>query len=165
MLDRAADRLSTFPRQAPEHAIYGPDVPFKVVFARPLDCSEGRAKPGLQGWNPVCRGCPLSPGIDSFSYPLGMSVSTEINPTLPGANLIQSGLVDLSKGRETPEALLVSIGATRLQSLGIELSAPIAFPEHKLYLHLASEKGDAAHSAYNALVRQLVSFERAACVS
>lgn len=39
-------------------------------------------------------------------------------------------------------------------------------PEHKLYLLLAKEKGDAAHSAYNALIRRLVSFERAAaCAS
>ena len=64
------------------------------------------------------------------------------------------------------EALLISIGAPRLQSLGIEVSAPIASPEHKLYLFLADQKGDAAHSSYNALIRQLVSFERAAaCAS
>jgi hypothetical protein len=46
--------------------------------------------------------------------------------------------------------------------VGIDLSIPITSPEHKLYALLASEKGDAAHSAYNALIRRLVSFERAA---
>jgi len=84
----------------------------------------------------------------------------------PGADLIQRGVADLNAGRETAEALLVSIGATRLRAAGIELSSPIASPEHKLYLLLARERGNAAHSAYNALVRRLVSFERtAACAN
>lgn len=81
---------------------------------------------------------------------------------LPGADLVQRGVADLSDGRESAEALLVSIGAPRLRTVGIEISAPIAAPEHKLYLLLAEEQGDAAHSAYNALIRRLVSFERAA---
>jgi hypothetical protein len=86
--------------------------------------------------------------------------------SLPGANLVKRGAEDLGDGRESAEALLVSIGAPRLRSLGIKLSSPIASPEHKLYLLLAHEKGDAAHSAYNALLRRLVSFEQAAaCVS
>ncbi len=86
--------------------------------------------------------------------------------TLPGADLVKRGAEDLDGGHESPEALLVSIGAPRLRSMGIELPSPIASPEHKLYLLLAREKGDAAHSAYNALIRRLVSFERAAaCVN
>ena len=86
--------------------------------------------------------------------------------TLPGADLVKRGAEDLDNGHESAEALLVSIGSPRLQSIGIELSSPIPSPEHKLYLLLAGEKGDAAHSAYNALIRRLVSFERAAaCVS
>jgi hypothetical protein len=85
---------------------------------------------------------------------------------LPGADLIQRGVADLDVGCESLEALVVSVGAPRLRSIGIELSTPIPSPEHKLYLLLAREKGDAAHSAYNALIRRLVSFERAAaCVS
>jgi hypothetical protein len=86
--------------------------------------------------------------------------------TLPGADLVRRGTADLDAGRESAEALLVSIGAPRLRSLGIELPTPIASPEHRLYALLASKKGDAAHSAYNALIRRLVSFERAAaCAS
>jgi hypothetical protein len=81
---------------------------------------------------------------------------------LPGADLVQRGVADLDAGLESAEALLVSIGAPRLRTVGIDLSAPIASPEHKLYLLLAREKGDAAHSTYNALIRRLVSFERAA---
>jgi len=45
---------------------------------------------------------------------------------------------------------------------GIEVPTPIASPERKLYLLLAHEQGNAAHSAYNALIRRLVSFKRAA---
>jgi hypothetical protein len=85
---------------------------------------------------------------------------------LPGSDLVRRGVADLDARRESAEALLVSIGAPRLRSVGIELSTPIASPEHKLYLLLAHEKGNAAHSAYNALIRRLVSFERAAaCAS
>lgn len=92
------------------------------------------------------------------------SVSTvpEHMEALPGAALIERGIADLSAGRETVESLLVSIGATRLRSIGMELPSPIESPEHKLYLLLARAKGNAAHSAYNALIRRLVSFERTA---
>jgi hypothetical protein len=90
----------------------------------------------------------------------GMKTIPRNPEALPGADLIKRGAADLDAGQETVEALLVSIGATRLRSAGIALSSPIASPEHKLYLLLAREKGDAAHSAYNALVRRLVSFER-----
>lgn len=86
--------------------------------------------------------------------------------SLPGGTLVERGAEDLKAERESVEALLVSIGAPRLRSVGIELSSPIASPEHKLYALLAREKGNAAHSAYNALIRRLVSFERAAtCAS
>jgi hypothetical protein len=85
---------------------------------------------------------------------------------LPGADLVRQGIQDLDAGRESTESLLVSIGAPRLQSAGIDISRPIASPEHKLYLRLSREKGNAAHSAYNSLIRRLVSFERAAaCAS
>lgn len=86
--------------------------------------------------------------------------------SLPAADLIAQGLADLEAQRESVEALLVSIGAPRLRSLGYELNSPFDSPEHRLYLRLAREKGNAAHSAYNALIRRLVSFERAAqCAS
>lgn len=81
---------------------------------------------------------------------------------LPGADLIQRGVSDLRMGHESVEALLVSIGAPRLRSVGIDVGEEIAEPEHRLYLLLARQRGNAAHSAYNALIRRLVSFERAA---
>jgi hypothetical protein len=89
-----------------------------------------------------------------------------VNPTnLPGGDLIAAGLRDLGQGVETIPALLVSIGAPRLRRLGYGIPAPIEEPEHRLYALLAREDARAAHSRYNALVRRLVSFERAAeCV-
>jgi hypothetical protein len=81
---------------------------------------------------------------------------------LPGGELVEQGLDDLAAGRESVAALLVSIGAPRL-SLLLELPAPpFADPEHRLYALLAAEDPDSAHSRYNAFVRRLVSFERAA---
>jgi hypothetical protein len=95
-----------------------------------------------------------------------MNTLKESMQALPGSDLVERGLADLNAGRETNEALLVSIGASRLRSVGIGLPSPIEYPEHKLYLRLARESGDAAHGAYNALIRRLVSFERTAqCAS
>jgi hypothetical protein len=91
-----------------------------------------------------------------------MSTASRHIDAAPGADLIKRGIADLSAGKETAEALLVSIGATRLRSVGVEPPSPIESPEHKLYLLLAREQGDAAHSAYNALIRRLASFERTA---
>jgi hypothetical protein len=80
----------------------------------------------------------------------------------PGADLVERGIDDLKHERDSIEALLVSIGAPRLAVAGIAVPSPIPSPEHKLYARLAAEKANGAHSAYNALVRRLVSFERAA---
>ena len=81
---------------------------------------------------------------------------------LPGGDLIQRGLADRARGVCSIEALLVSIGAPRLAQLGFEVPDPIPAPERQLYDRLHAEDADSAHSRYNALVRRLVSFERAA---
>jgi len=81
---------------------------------------------------------------------------------LPGADLIQLGLDDLARGVESEAALLVSIGTPRLRHLGYVVANPIAAPEHRLYARLHTADPDTAHSQYNALIRRLVSFERAA---
>jgi hypothetical protein len=84
---------------------------------------------------------------------------------LPGGDLVEIGLDDLRSGAETVPALLVSIGAPRLRRLGFAIPHPIADPEQRLYALLARNHSAAAHSRYNALIRRLVSFERAAeCV-
>ena len=83
---------------------------------------------------------------------------------LPGFDLIEAGLRDLAAGTESIESLLVQIGAPRLTQLGIAVPAAPGdgAPEHRLYSLLATEEPGAAHSRYNALIRRLVSFERAA---
>lgn len=84
----------------------------------------------------------------------------------PAGDLVERGLSDLARGEVSVEALLVSIGAPRLRSLGIPVERPVADPERRLYLRLADSDPDAAHARYNSLVRRLVSFERArACAS
>lgn len=91
---------------------------------------------------------------------------SELGPALPGGDLVDKGLADLERGVESVESLLVSIGAPRLSRLGIVVVRPTPAPEHRLYALLAAEDADSAHSRYNALVRRLVSFERAAeCAS
>ncbi len=86
--------------------------------------------------------------------------------TLPGADLVQQGLDDLASRAESIASLLVSIGAPRLRALGYAIEDPFPNPERRLYDRLAADDSDSAHSRYNALVRRLVSFERAAeCVS
>ncbi len=85
---------------------------------------------------------------------------------LPGEDLIERGIGDLARGVDSVEALLVSIGAPRLRRIGFEISRTIASPETALYERLAESDQDSAHSRYNALIRRLVSFERAAeCVA
>ena len=83
-------------------------------------------------------------------------------PDLPGSELVEAGIRDLAEGLCTVPALVVSIGAPRLRQLGFEIPRPIENAEHALYGLLATEDDDSAHGRYNALVRRLVSFERAA---
>jgi hypothetical protein len=81
----------------------------------------------------------------------------------PGEDLIEEGIRDLIEGRETIAALHVSIGAPRLRNIGIEIPATtFDSPEHRLYHLLSESHSDSAQSRYNALIRRLVSFERAA---
>ena len=86
---------------------------------------------------------------------------------LPGHELVAQGLADLERGVESVPALLVAIGAPRLRRLGVPVpSVPENDPEHRLYAVLSQSGTDSAHSRYNALLRKLVSFERAAeCAS
>ncbi len=90
-----------------------------------------------------------------------------MNSVLPGEDLIEAGVQDLRAGRETIAALLVAIGSPRLRRLGLDLPELLPTdPEHRLYNLLAQDDQDSAHSRYNAFIRKLVSYERAAeCVN
>lgn len=84
-------------------------------------------------------------------------------PNLPGADLVTAGIAALRRRDFNVEALLVAVGAPRLRRAGLDL--PVAAgepeaPELALYATLCTGNGD-AHSRYNALIRRLVSFERA----
>lgn len=84
---------------------------------------------------------------------------------LPGAEWIIEGMKQIEQEQEeTESSLLVQIGSPRLQRLGFSMpffpqqQEP---PEHRLYRRLAQHYQNDAHSRYNALIRHLVSFERA----
>ena len=90
-------------------------------------------------------------------------VAAAFPPNLPGADLVSAGVAALRRRDFTVEALLVAVGAPRLRRAGLDL--PLAAgepeaPELALYAALCAGDGD-AHSRYNALIRRLVSFERA----
>jgi hypothetical protein len=81
---------------------------------------------------------------------------------LPGEPLVRQGLADLQAGKPTAPAWLVSIARSRLGQAGLlDGSTPSpAEPELQLYRLLRREGGD-AYSRYNALLRELISFEQA----
>ena len=88
------------------------------------------------------------------------------SPEVPGIEIVREGIADLASERDTECALLVSIAAPRLRLLGVRLPATMPDAEHRLQLRLLAAHGDAAHARYNALVRRIVSFQRAAaCAS
>jgi len=83
---------------------------------------------------------------------------------LPGAELVAQGLRDAARGVLSPEALLVAIGAPRLERLGLHVPAVSALEsegELALYRTLCARGELDPYSRYNALLRELVSFERA----
>jgi hypothetical protein len=82
---------------------------------------------------------------------------------LPGEELVREGLADAQAGRCTIPACLVSIGLPRLRRAGLlghGLPALQTDAELQLYRLLRKSGGD-AYSRYNALLRELVSFEQA----
>ncbi len=82
---------------------------------------------------------------------------------LPGGKLIERGIADFQSARCTVEACLIHIARNRLARAGLIKETNIAkLPdaESELYRLLRLEGGD-AYSRYNALLRELVSFENA----
>ena len=83
---------------------------------------------------------------------------------LPASDLIRQGLDDLAHHRESIEACLVKIGSPKLRRCGVLVAASdeeALNADHELYALLSREHGNDAHRRYNALLRELVSFERA----
>jgi hypothetical protein len=83
----------------------------------------------------------------------------------PSGDLIAKGIDDYATGQRTIPACLVAIAASTLRQIGLPISTSSAHiitePEHHLYELLRLEAGD-AYSQYNAFLKQLASFIRAA---
>jgi hypothetical protein len=82
---------------------------------------------------------------------------------LPGEVLLREGLADYQSGRCTIPACLVGMARSRLCRAGLitgVVASSFPEPERQLYRLLRQEGGD-AYSRYNALIRELASFEQA----
>jgi hypothetical protein len=80
---------------------------------------------------------------------------------LPGEELILKGIADLAEGHHNIGTCLVRIAANRLSRAGIPLPDGISPENAELDLYaLLTPMGNSAHSAYNSLIRQLISFEQ-----
>lgn len=83
---------------------------------------------------------------------------------LPAHDLIRQGLDDLAHRRESVASCLVKIASQRMRRCGMAVSVSdddALNADHQLYAMLGREHGDEAHRRYNALLRELVSFEQA----
>ena len=88
--------------------------------------------------------------------------SMELLADLPGAQRIQQGLQDYHENRHTMSACLVRMARLRLVRAGLmEPSLPHDIDAELDLYRLLSHEGNQAHSRYNALVRELISFEHA----
>jgi hypothetical protein len=87
----------------------------------------------------------------------------ELMRGLPGAARLRQGLADFQSGQTTIDACLVGIARTRLRRSGVlpaNVTRVLPDAELCLYRLLRLRAGD-AYARYNALVRELVSFEQA----
>ena len=86
----------------------------------------------------------------------------ELIDGLPGATLIRDGLRDFRQNRHTMPSCLVRMARRRLAKAGLMEPSSRHDIDAELDLYrLLSQEGNQAHSRYNSLVRQLVSFEHA----
>ncbi len=76
--------------------------------------------------------------------------------------MIQSGLEDYEQGLHTIGSCLVRIASPRLKKAGLLARVCDAGQAAELELYqLLAHEGNQAHSRYNALIRELISFEHA----
>jgi hypothetical protein len=81
---------------------------------------------------------------------------------LPGGEMIHAGLADHHSGKNTIASCMIRIAAPRLARAGLIERDPSAEADAELALYaLLSGEGNAAHSRYNSLLRELSSFEHA----
>jgi len=81
---------------------------------------------------------------------------------LPGADRIREGLDDIRAGLRTIAACLVLIARPRLVRAKLMPPTPSSEEDAELELYrMLAPEGNGAYSCYNALLRELVSFEHA----
>ena len=92
-----------------------------------------------------------------------MTTTDDLIAGLPGEDLVRRGLADFQAGLCTVPSCLVAVAWTRLSRAGLVFARPSGSspdePELQLYHLLRQERGD-AYSRYNALLRELASFEQ-----
>ena len=89
-------------------------------------------------------------------------IPSELLVGLPGAERILEGLRDYRENRHTMAACLVRMARRRLGKAGLMQAEPPRDDGAELDLYqLLSHEGNQAHSRYNALIRELISFEHA----
>lgn len=77
---------------------------------------------------------------------------------LPGGDIVDAGLADLTTGKMTAESFLVSLAAPRLRREGVPVGPVHDNPEENLYNLVAQSAGDLAHARYGAHLRRIASF-------
>ena len=89
--------------------------------------------------------------------------ANELMSGLPGEALVRQGLADFQAGLHTIHSCLVRIARPRLSRAGLmPPSVPVQFSEYELQLYELLKKGGGdPYARYNALLRELVSFENA----
>jgi hypothetical protein len=89
-------------------------------------------------------------------------IPTDLISDLPGTALVQQGLKDYHENRHTMHSCLVRMARPRLAKAGFMQASQQHDINAELDLyHLLSHEGNQAHSRYNALVREIISFEHA----
>jgi len=88
----------------------------------------------------------------------------QFDEAIPGADLVNKGLIDLACNRQSVEALLVLIARPWFESRNIPIPKVHLADDAEMCLYALLEEQDAksAYSRYNALLRRLVSFEHIA---
>lgn len=89
-------------------------------------------------------------------------IPAELIAGLPGAERILEGLRDYHEKRHTMSSCLVRMARRRLVRAGLMEASSGHDIDAELDLYqLLSHEGNQAHSRYNAMVRELISFEHA----
>jgi hypothetical protein len=80
--------------------------------------------------------------------------------SLPGGDVVDTGLADLAAGTVSAASLAVSLAAPRLRREGVPVPHGSVQPdaEDRLYELLSAAAGDLAHARYAAHLEQIASF-------